>query len=213
MNLFENLESYINEHIDAEPSELNALYRHTHLHHLYPRMCSGHYQGRLLKMLTAMIKPKKVLELGTYTGYSALSIAEGLSDGSLIDTVEIDEEKESELRETFRNSPYGSRVNLHIGDALEMVSSLAGPYELVFIDANKRFYWDYLEAVYPLVCTNGFILVDNTLWDMKVITETDATDSQTCAIKQFNEKLARDTRFEKIILPVRDGLTIIRKMN
>lgn len=208
----ENLEQYILEHIDPEPAELHAVYRHTYLHHLYPRMCSGHYQGRLLKMLTAMVNPERVLELGTFTGYSTLAIAEGLGETGHIDTVEIDEEKEQELRTRFGNSAYASRISLHIGDALKVIPTLQGPYRLVFIDANKRHYRDYLEAVLPLVPQGGFIMADNTLWDAKVVAAQGRPDAQTAAIMEFNDALAADTRFEKVILPVRDGLTIIRRL-
>lgn len=206
------LEEYLAAHTDAEPAELAALYRRTHIMHLYPRMCSGHYQGRLLKMLTAMVNPSRVLEIGTYTGYSALSIAEGLSDGAIVDTIEIDDEKESELRETFGHSVYRDRLRLHIGDALDVIKTLTGPYQLVFIDGNKRQYTRYLEAVLPLVPEGGFIIADNTLWDNKVVGDNCATDAQTAAIIEFNDALAADTRFEKIILPVRDGLTIMRRV-
>ena len=208
----EHLEEYINSHIDPEPSVLSEIYRHTHLYHLYPRMCSTHYQGRLLKMFAAMINPDKVLELGTYTGYSTLAMAEGMKDGAVIDTVEIDDEKEEELSLRFASHGGGVKINLHIGDALEVVKKLKGPYNLVFIDANKRNYQDYLEAVMPLVPTGGFIIADNTLWDMKLIDDRIKKDEQTMAIASFNDALAVDERFEKIILPVRDGLTIIRKV-
>lgn len=210
LNYDDTLEEYILEHIDPEPDHLRRLYRDTHLHHLYPRMCSGHYQGRLLKMLTSMIKPQRVLELGTFTGYSALSLAEGLGPNCTVDTIEIDEEKRSELMATFSESPYASQIHLHIGDALEVIKKLSGPYDLVFIDANKRYYLNYLEAVLPLVPVGAFIMADNTLWDTKVVNH--GKDSQTEAISEFNDVIAKDCRFEKIILPVRDGLTIMRRV-
>ena len=212
LNHNEALEEYINAHIDAEPADLKALYRHTYLHCLYPRMCSGHYQGRLLKMLTAMINPSKVLELGTFTGYSTLSIAEGLSDGAVIDTVEIDIEKEDELRERFASSPFADKIRLHIGDALEVIEKLEGSYQMVFMDANKRQYQDYLEAILRILPVGGFVLADNTLWDMKVIMDQAGADCKTDAIARFNDSLAADSRFEKVILPVRDGLTLIRRV-
>ncbi len=212
LNHDEALEQYILDHIDPEPADLHALYRYTHLHHLYPRMCSGHYQGRLLKMLTAMVRPSRVLELGTFTGYSTLAIAEGLGPEATIDTVEIDAEKESELTARFAASPYAGRIRLHIGDALRVLDGLEGPYELVFIDANKRHYAEYLEAVLPKVPVGSFILADNTLWDMKVVGEDVPHDAQTAAIAAFNDALAADTRLEKVILPVRDGLTIMRRV-
>lgn len=208
------LEDYLARHIDPEPPLLHEVYRSTYLNHLYPRMCSGHVQGRLLKMLTAMIRPRRVLELGTFTGYSTLSIAEGLEPGAVIDTIEIDDEKEDELNETFGRSPYVGRITVHIGDALEVMSSLDGQYDMVFIDANKRRYNDYLDVLLDrgLVRTGGFILADNTLWDMKVVDTSpdDIHDEQTRGIAAFNDRVAADRRLEKFILPVRDGLTIIR---
>ena len=214
LNPSESLEEYLTAHIDPEPAELYAVYRHTHLHRLYPRMCSGHYQGRLLKMLTTMIRPSRVLELGTFTGYSTLAIAEGLGPDAVIDTVEIDEEKEAELTARFDASAYAGHIRLHIGDALDVIATLDGPWDLVFIDANKRHYRDYLEAVLPKVPVGGFILADNTLWDMKVVGTDPRTlnDAQTRAIADFNDALAADTRLEKVILPVRDGLTIMRRV-
>lgn len=216
----DRLEDYILSHIDPEPADLHALYRYTNLHCLYPRMCAGHYQGRLLKMLTTMINPQRVLELGTFTGYSTLAIAEGLGTDALIDTVEVDIEKEEDLRTRFAQSPYGGRIRLHIGDALEVIENLEGPFKMVYIDANKRHYALYLEAVYPLLEPGGFVLADNTLWDMKVVPHDDEepssgrrkTDSQTSALAAFNDAVAADSRFEKIILPVRDGLSILRKV-
>ena len=208
------LEEYIARHIDPEPPLLHEVYRSTYLNHLYPRMCSGHVQGRLLKMLTAMIKPRRVLELGAFTGYSTLSIAEGLDPAATIDTIEIDDEKEDELNETFGHSPFGSQIKVHIGDALEVMTTLEGTFDMVFIDANKRRYNDYLDVLLDggLVKPGGFILADNTLWDMKVVeTPTeDIHDEQTRGIALFNDRVASDPRLEKFILPVRDGLTIIR---
>lgn len=209
-----HLEDYIAAHIDPEPAELEALYRHTHIHHLYPRMCSGHVQGRLLHMLTAIIAPKRVLELGTFTGYSALCIAEALTGDATIDTIELDDEKEDELRATFASVPHGARIRLHIGDALQVIPMLDGGWDMVFIDANKRDYLRYLDLVYDRIPVGGVILADNTLWDMKVVGHDPAgiRDAQTRAIAEFNDAVATDTRFEKVILPVRDGLTIMRRV-
>lgn len=209
----ENTEFYIKEHIDREPAVLSALYRDTQLHQLYPRMCCDHYQGRLLKMLTSMINPARVLELGTFTGYSTLSIAEGLRKGAVVETIEIDDEKEDDLRQTFLTSGLGDRIKLHIGDALELIPQLEGPWQMVYIDANKRHYLQYFEAVLPKVPTGGFILADNTLWDMKVVDDKGIRDAQTAAVALFNDSIAADPRVEKVILPVRDGLTIMRKVS
>lgn len=210
LNFDDVLEEYINSHIDAEPEVLRRVYRNTYLHHLYPRMCSGHYQGRLLKMLTAMINPGRVLELGTFTGYSTLSIAEGLNPDAHIDTVEIDAEKEYELIQLFQAQAYGNRIHLHIGDALQAIESLPGPWDMVFIDANKRHYRQYLDAVIKKIPVGAFILADNTLWDMKVIDCQTDSDPQTRSIIDFNDYVALHPRLEKVILPVRDGLTIMR---
>ncbi len=204
------LDEYIEEHIDREPSHLHDLYRRTHLTRLYARMCSGHVQGRLLAMLSKMISPKRVLELGTFTGYSALCLAEGLAADGELHTVEIDDEAEDELLELFGSAPGGDRISLHIGDALDVIKSLGGEWDLVFIDANKRNYCDYYELVFPRVKSGGYIIADNTLWDGKVV-DPDAHDAQTEGILAFNDLVSADPRVEKVILPIRDGMTIIRK--
>lgn len=203
-----NLQDYLDTHCDAEPPLLRRLYRHTHLTRLYPRMCTDAYQGRLLVMLTRMIRPARVLELGTFSGYSALCFAEGMDGRGVVDTVEIDPEHRDDLLELFA----GTRINLHIGDALELIPSLMeqNNYDLVFIDANKRAYADYYEAVMARMHSGGYILADNTLWDDKVLSPEAAHDPQTAGICHFNELVTADDRVEKVILPVRDGLTIIR---
>lgn len=204
------LDEYIESHIDREPAHLHDLYRRTHLTRLYARMCSGHVQGRLLAMLSKMISPGRVLELGTFTGYSALCLAEGLADDGELHTVEIDDEAEDELLELFASAPGGQRITLHIGDALQTIESLGGEWDLVFIDANKRNYCDYYDLVFPNVRHGGYIIADNTLWDGKVVDPT-AHDAQTEGILSFNDMVASDDRVEKVILPIRDGMTIIRK--
>ena len=173
-------------------------------------MCSGHVQGRLLAMLSKMISPGRVLELGTFTGYSALCLAEGLADDGELHTVEIDDEAEDELLELFASAPGGQRITLHIGDALQTIETLGGEWDLVFIDANKRNYCDYYDLVFPNVRHGGYIIADNTLWDGKVVDPT-AHDAQTEGILSFNDMIASDDRVEKVILPIRDGMTIIRK--
>ena len=204
------LDEYIESHIDREPAHLHDLYRRTHLTRLYARMCSGHVQGRLLAMLSKMISPARVLELGTFTGYSALCLAEGLADDGELHTVEIDDEAEDELLELFASAPGGQRITLHIGDALQTIETLGGEWDLVFIDANKRNYCDYYDLVFPNVRHGGYIIADNTLWDGKVEDPT-ADDAQTEGILSFNDMSASDDRVEKVILPIRDGMTIIRK--
>lgn len=206
------LEDYIASHIDPEPDHLHRLYRHTHLHHLYPRMCSGHVQGRLLKMFTAMIAPRRILELGAFTGYSTLCLAEGMPDGATVDTVEIDDEMADELTQRFESSPWHGRINLITGDALEVLPMLDGPYDMAFVDANKRHYSQYINLLCPIMRKGGFILVDNTLWDMKVLDGAlqSKHDVQAVAIAAFNDEMAHDPRFEKVMVPVRDGITILK---
>ena len=207
------IEEYIASHIDAEPKLLHRLYRATHLHLLYPRMASGHLQGRLLKMLVTMVQPKTVLEIGTYSGYSALCIAEGMPADGHLHTIEINDEQEDFTQSWFDQSPYADRIHLHIGNALDIIPQLGLSYDLVFIDADKRHYADYYEAVLPYVRRGGLILADNTLWDGKVPDpQPKESDLQTRGLQLFNDIIARDNRVEKVILPMRDGLTIIRKL-
>lgn len=208
----EELEDYILSHIDKESESLHKLDRETHLFHLRPRMCSGHLQGQLLKMIVRMIRPKNILELGTFTGYSALSMAEGMDGDGELHTVEIDDELEDFIREHLEKSPYADRIHLHIGDALEIVPQLGLTFDLVFIDADKRRYDDYYNMVFDHVAHGGFILADNTLWDGKVVDYGKKLDAQTAGILRFNDLVAADPRVEKVILPLRDGLTIIRKI-
>lgn len=208
----EELEEYILSHIDAEGDALARLNRETHLFHLRPRMCSGHLQGRLLKMFVRMINPHNILELGTFTGYSALCLAEGLiaPDGEL-HTIEIDDELEDFIRNHFEASPFAERINLHIGDAREILPSLGKTFDLVFMDANKREYCEYYDLVFPMLSPGGFIIADNTLWDGKVVDWGKKLDAQTEGILKFNDYIAQDERVEKVIIPLRDGLTIIYK--
>lgn len=206
------LEDYILDHIDREPDNLKRLSRDVNVYLLYPRMCSGHLQGRLLKMLTGMIKPRRVLELGTYAGYSALSIAEGMSADGELHTVEIDDEMEDFIRRQLDSSPHGSKVHLHIGRAEEIVPTLGDGWDMVFIDANKRTYIEYYEMILPRVNAGGYILADNTLWDGKVTEPEAHRDPQTRGILAFNDHVAADPRVERVILPLRDGLTIIKKL-
>ena len=203
------LEEYILTHIDPEDELLAALDRNTHLYHLRPRMVSGHLQGRILKMFCRMMRPHRILELGTFTGYSALCLAEGLCEGGEVHTIEIDDEIEDFTRSYFDRSPVGDRIKLYIGDACEIVPTLADTYDLVFIDANKRDYLKYYELVLPKVRPGGIILADNTLWDGKVVTDPHSRDAQTVGIERFNDFVATDNRVEKVILPLRDGLTIL----
>lgn len=208
----EQLEDYILAHIDKEGDVLRLVNRDTHVYNLRPRMCSGHLQGKLLKMFVRMIKPRRVLELGTFTGYSALAMAEGLAEDAELHTVEIDDELEDFICEHFEASPRREQIHLHIGDAAMVVPQLGGQFDLVFIDANKRNYCDYYHLVMPLVPVGGFIIADNTLWDGKVANLPQKIDSQTAGILAFNDLLANDDRVEKVIIPIRDGLTVIHKI-
>ncbi len=208
----EQLNDYILNHIDAEPEHLYRLERDTHLRLLYSRMCSGHLQGRLLKMLVRMAKPERILELGTFSGYSAQCLAEGLLSGDAqVHTIEIEDELEDFLRQHFADSPVGHRIHLHFGDACQILPQLNLMFDLVFIDANKRHYPQYYELVLPWLTPGGFIIADNTLWDGKVAEPQAKIDPQTEGILSFNQMVAADPRVEKVIIPVRDGLTIIYK--
>ena len=177
-------------------------------------MLSGHVQGRVLSMMSWMIRPKRILELGTFTGYSALCLAEGLAEGGKLVTIEHNDELEETIRRNLARSPLGEKIELIIGDAKEVLNRprLVDTFDLVFMDADKREYCAYLEAVYPLVPVGGFILADNTLWDGHVIDPAYDKDKQTLGLRAFNDKLKEDDRFEQVILPLRDGLTIIRKV-
>ncbi len=205
----EELERYILSHIDPEPPQLQRLYRQTCLGTTYPHMCSGHLQGRMLKMIARMISPRRILEIGAFTGYSALCLAEGMPADAELHTIEIDDEKEELLLGQFEASPYAGRIHLHIGDALKIIPSLEGEFDMVFIDGNKRNYADYYRLVLPRTKKGGFILADNTLWAGKVAGA--GGDAQSRGILAFNDLVAADSSVEKVILPVRDGLTIIRK--
>lgn len=207
----QELEQYILHHIENEGQLLSQLNRDTHVNLLRPRMLSGHLQGRILKMICRMISPVRILELGTFTGYSALCMAEALPDNGELHTIEIDDELETFILKYFDRSPYRDRIHLHIGDAREVVPQLDGPFDMVFIDANKRLYCDYYDLVFDKVRPGGFILADNTLWDGKILQPPLPSDAQTIGIMRFNEKIAADTRVEKVILPLRDGLTLIYK--
>lgn len=208
----EELEEYILAHIDEESEALTRLNRETHLYHLRPRMCSGHLQGRLLKMFVRMINPQNILELGTFTGYSALCLAEGLTaPDAELHTIEIDDELEDFIRSHFEASLLANRIHLHIGDAREILPTLGKTFDLVFMDANKREYCEYYDLVFPLLSPGGFIIADNTLWDGKVVDWGKKLDAQTEGILKFNDYVAQDNQVEKVIIPLRDGLTIIYK--
>ena len=206
------IEEYILSHIDSEPELLKRMTREAHVKLIRPRMISGNIQGRLLKILTSMFKPQNILEIGTYTGYSALCIAEGAPESSKVVTIEIDDEMESFITKYFDESEYGHKIELKIGDALKLLHSYKDNYfDLVFIDANKREYCSYYDLVFKKLRKGGVILVDNTLWNGKVIDDKFQNDEQTKGVLEFNNYIKEDIRIEKVILPIRDGLTIICK--
>ncbi len=206
----EELEEYLLSHIDKEPALLAKLNRETHIKIINPRMLSGHLQGRLLAMLCRMIKPKHILELGTFTGYATLCLAEHLPEDGVLHTIEADDELEDII--TKYTTQCAGKIRLHFGEALQIIPTLTETFDLVFIDADKREYPAYYEAVFDKVKQGGFIIADNTLWDGKVLeSNTPNNDMQTLAIKQFNDMIAGDERVEKVILPIRDGLTLIMK--
>ncbi|WP_455103190.1 O-methyltransferase [Phocaeicola abscessus] len=205
------IDDYILSHIDREDDYLNALYRATHLKLLRPRMASGHLQGRMLKMFVEMIRPRQVLEIGTYSGYSALCMAEGLKEGAMLHTFEINDEQEEFTRPWLERSAYADRITLYMGDVLTLLPDMNIVFDMAFIDGNKRNYEDYYELVLKKLKAGGFIFADNTLWDGHILTEPAKNDPQTSGIRKFNDRVAADQRVEKVILPLRDGLTIIRK--
>lgn len=214
----QEIEDYIASHSDPEPALLHELDRQTHLRTIQPRMCSGHLQGSLLRVIVQMARPRLILEIGTFTGYSALAMAEGMDDPEArLHTVEINDELEPLIMEYFGRSAHSAQLRLHIGDlgkALREMDEETGGREvdLVFIDADKREYIEYYEAVLPRVRRGGFILADNVLWDGHVVDATvRPSDHHTQAVKAFNDMVAADTRVEKFILPIRDGMTIMRK--
>ena len=211
MTHHEAIEAYILQHMDEESDYLKALYRQAHLKLINPRMTSGHLQGRLLKMLVQLARPKRVLEIGTFAGYSALCMAEGLGDGAMLHTYEIDDELEDFTRPWIENSPYGDKVCLHIGNALNEVPQLGEVFDFVFMDGDKRQYMEYYEMLLQHTSPGALILADNTLWDGHVVDKAYQNDRQTAAINEFNAFVAADKRVEKLILPLRDGLTMIRK--
>jgi len=206
-----NIDDYILSHIDAEPEYLYRLYRSTNIHLLHGRMASGHLQGRLLKMLVEMIRPHAILEVGTFSGYSALCMAEGLPDDGHLYTFEINDEQEDFTRQWIEGSPLSNKITFLIGDAITEAPKLGITFDMAFIDGDKRTYVETYEMVLSLLRPGGFILADNTLWDGHVIDPAYDRDQQTQGIVRFNDHVAADSRVEKVILPLRDGLTLIQK--
>lgn len=205
------IESYILSHSDEEGSLLAALNRDANVNLLRPRMLSGHLQGRILKMFCRMLKPKRVLEIGTYTGYATLCMAEALEKDAEIHTLEINDEMEDFIRKYVSQSPDKDKIKLYFGDAMEIIPALDESFDLVFIDADKRLYSDYYDLIFDKLPAGALILADNTLWDGKVLDPLHPADKQTAGILAFNDKIKADQRVEKVILPLRDGLTMIWK--
>ena len=210
------LDEYVLRHIDAEPELLHQVQRLTHLRLTYSRMCSGHLQGRILKMLCCLANAHNILEIGTFSGYSALSMAEALTPDPItgkaeLHTIEIFDELEDFITDMFSRSQHRDKLHLHIGDALDIIPTLPNTWDVCFIDADKRIYSQYYELILPRMRKGGLIIADNTLWDGKVIDgNPKESDLQTRGLQAFNDMIARDSRVEKVILPMRDGLSLIR---
>ena len=203
--------NYVLAHTEPEPDYLYRLWRATNIYMLHGRMASGHLQGRLLKMLVQMIRPKNILEVGTFSGYSAICMAEGLDDGGKVYTFEINDEQEDFTRPWIDNSPVADKIAFIIGDAITEAPKLGIAFDMAFIDGDKRTYVETYETVLTLMKPGGFILADNTLWDGHVTDPAYDHDQQTMGIRRFNDHVAQDSRVEQVMLPLRDGLTIIRK--
>lgn len=211
LELDDKLESYILDNVDKEDEVLSLLDRETHLNMLRPRMLSGHLQGKFLSMICKMLKAKTVLEIGTYTGYSAISMSKSMGHDSVVHTIDINDELESFTSKFINLSGQEHKILLHIGNALNIIPSLKEKFDLVFIDADKREYIEYYEAALPLLNDGGVIIADDVLWDGKVIQQVDKNDKQTQGIIAFNNHVKNDPRVENIILPIRHGLNMIMK--
>ena len=204
-------ESYIINHTSPEPELLRELNRDTHVNVLFPCMMSGHLQGKFLEMVSWMIRPERVLEIGTYTGYSAICFAGGLSGKGIVHTIEINPELEDFIMKYVKKAGLTGRIKLHIGNALDIIPELNETFDIVFIDADKENYLNYYHLVFDKVRKGGFILADNALWDGKVVDAGKKTDKETAGIIEFNEFVQNDDRVENVLLPVRDGIMIVRK--
>lgn len=205
------IDRYVLSHTDPEGDYLYRLWRATNIHTLHGRMASGHLQGRLLKMIVRMVSPMNILEVGTFSGYSAISMAEGLGEGGMVYTYEINDEMEDFTRPWIEGSEVADKIRFIIGDALTEAPKLGIEFDLAFIDGDKRTYIEAYEMAMRVLKKGGFILADNTLWDGHVIEKPRPADRQTAGIEHFNDYLMRDSRVERVLLPLRDGLTLIRK--
>lgn len=207
----ELIDKYIGQHIEPEGDYLYRLYRATNIHTIHGRMASGHLQGRLLKMLVEMVRPKNILEVGTFSGYSAICLAQGLPDGGKLYTFEINDEMEDFTRPWINGSDVADKIVFRIGDANVEAPKLGIKFDMAFIDGDKRTYQETYEMTLGILNSNGYILADNTLWDGHVVDPAYDHDQQTQGIREFNDFIANDPRVEVVILPLRDGLTMIRK--
>lgn len=207
----EKIETYALAHSQPESEVLKKLNRDTHANVLMPRMLSGHMQGNLLSMLSKMIRPKQILEIGTYTGYSGICLAQGLQENGKLHTIDINEELEKMVRDFFKAAGLNNKINFHIGNALEIIPTINEKFDIVFIDADKKNYAAYYDLVFDKVNVGGYIIADNVLWSGKVLDDPAKMDVDTQAIDAFNKKVHADTRVEHMLLPVRDGLMIVRK--
>ena len=208
----QELDEYICNHSEKESDLLSQLNRETWAKVLIPRMLSGHLQGRALSMISKMIQPKVILEIGTYTGYSAICLSEGLCNEGKLITIDINEELESMAHSFFQKAGLETNIQQHIGNALDIIPNLNHTFDLVFIDADKENYSNYFDLVIDKLAVGGFIIADNVLWSGKVINKHDEKDSETKAIKRFNTKIQNETRVENVLFPIRDGLMICRKI-
>jgi predicted O-methyltransferase YrrM len=206
-----NIEKYSDQHTSPESDLLNELERQTYIKILQPRMLSGHLQGRFLSMISKMIKPEHILEIGTYTGYSALCLAEGLDNNGTLTTIEIDPEIAEFADSYFQRSKYKNHIDLKVGNALEIIPVLSPKYDLVFIDADKTNYLNYLDLIFSKLNMGGYLIADNVLWSGKVAVPVDSKDLDTQILIEFNHKIHNDSRWENILLPIRDGLMMARK--
>ena len=207
----QKLDDYVCAHTENEPEVLNALNRKTHLTVLRSRMLSGHFQGRLLSMISQMIQPERILEIGTYTGYSAICLTEGLTENGKLTTMDINEELEDIAREFIHKANLDNKIEYIIGDAMQIVPQLDEQFDLVFIDADKKNYCNYYHLVFDKVKPGGYILADNVLWSGKVVEDYEALDSETKIIMDYNKMVHEDPRVQEILLPIRDGLMLARK--
>ncbi len=205
------LEEYLEQHTSKPTENLQKITRKTWLTTIYPRMLSGSVQGKFLQMVSFLLRPKRILEIGTFTGYSALCLADGLQPDGMLDTIEVDEELESVILENIKGAPTESQIRLHIGDAMKLVLEFNDSYDLIFLDADKNRYPEYYPLLKAKLRKGGFLLADNVLWSNKVL-DNQINDIETVAIRQFNSLVSSDLEVEQVLLPLRDGLMVIRKL-